>query len=48
MARPGKSVRCSSDTETGLLNVPQFCSHNSINKFNVMKRNVLKGQIRDS
>ena len=40
--RPGKSVRCSSDPETGFLNVPQFCSHNLIYTGNIMSRSVLK------
>jgi hypothetical protein len=36
--RPGKSDRCSSDPEMGLLDVPRFRSHNSINKLNFMRR----------
>ena len=40
--RAGKSVRCSSEPDMGLVNVPKFCTHNLINILNVMIKIVFK------
>ena len=35
--RPGKSVQRSSDPETGFFNVPQYCSHTSVDTLKIIK-----------